>query len=142
MKTRVLFSLVSLSVVFIAFITFGPKKGFGSPTEDMMRQKLSDSQNVLKGLVLEDFALVLQSAERLGVISVSRSILPSETPYFVEQSAAFQKNVRNLIQAARNKDLKASTDAYVKSTLNCVECHKAIRGKKVAQLGAIGSIPR
>ncbi len=55
-----------------------------------------------------------------------------ENPDYADHSATFRKNVDALIRAARNKNLDGATLAYVRITMNCVDCHKFVRGKLVA----------
>ncbi|MBI3415814.1 MAG: hypothetical protein HY043_10950 [Verrucomicrobia bacterium] len=105
-----------------------------SPTKEFMRAKLGHSQSVLEGLALEDFNLVLNHARRLGAMSREMSWRAFDNPDYAQHSENFRRSVDALTKAATDHNLDGATLAYFKVTLSCVECHKYVRGKKVADL--------
>ena len=106
----------------------------GSPTKELMRKKLEHTQSILEGITLENFDLVAGHAARLGALSQEGAWRASDTPEYAEHSAMFRRNVEKLKKAAKERNLDAATLAYTKLTFNCVECHKYLRDRKVADL--------
>lgn len=99
-----------------------------------MRPKLANSQHILEGLSLEDFAMISENAKRLMRLSEAAEwqVLPS--PEYVRYSADFQRLANELVDAANQRDLDAATLTYVQLTINCVKCHKYVRdARRVAE---------
>ena len=44
----------------------------------------------------------------------------------------FRRQANALTKAAQEKNLDAATLAYVRLTMSCVDCHKFVRGKIIA----------
>ena len=103
-------------------------------SKDFMREKLALSQQVLEGLALEDFSLIVTKATKLSAMSRQADWRAYENPEYEQQSQIFRRHVETLAKAAREKDLDAATLAYVRMTMSCVDCHKFVRGKLSAQL--------
>jgi len=108
-------------------------------TKEFMRDKLELSQKVLEGLATEDYDLMIAKATRLSAMSQEAGWQVFENPEYADHSATFRKNVDALIRAAKKKNLDGATLAFVRITMNCVDCHKFVRGKLVASLPPTGS---
>ena len=102
--------------------------------KEFMRDKLELSQKVLEGLALEDFDLIVAKATRLSAMSKEADWRVFENPDYDQQSVLFRRQVNALTRAAKEKNLDAATLAYVRITMSCVDCHKLVRGKLVAEL--------
>ncbi len=100
--------------------------------KEFMRDKLELSQKLLEGLANEDYDLLIAKATRLSAMSQEAGWQVFENPEYAEHSLTFRKNVDALVRAAKNKNLDGATLAYVRMTMNCVDCHKFVRGKLVA----------
>lgn len=105
-----------------------------SPFKEQMRQKLDHSQSVLEGIALENFESIAAHAAKLRALSEQPGWNLFDTADYAEQSLLFKRNVDGLSKAARDHNLDAATLAYTKVTFSCVDCHKYIRGRKVASL--------
>lgn len=103
-------------------------------TKEFMRDKLELSQKILEGLANEDYDLMIAKGTRLSAMSQEAGWQVFENPEYADHSATFRKNVDALVRAARNKNLDGATLAFVRVTMNCVDCHKFVRGKLVASL--------
>lgn len=114
-------------------LTFGQNRK-SRATKEFMRDKLELSQKILEGLANEDYDLMIAKATRLSAMSQEAGWQAFENPDYAEHSATFRKNVDSLIRAAKKKNLDGATLAYVRMTMNCVDCHKFVRGKLVASL--------
>lgn len=97
-----------------------------------MRKKLELSQQVLEGLVTEDFTLIQRSAKLLTEISRKTGWDVIEAPAYEYLSAEFRRLTISLEQAAERKNLDGATLAYLRLTSNCLECHKFTRGFRLS----------
>ena len=97
-----------------------------------MRGKLQSSNQVLEGLVTEDFALILKGAGELKGISNAAKWRVSKDMMYRQYSTEFQRKVAELEQAATNKKLDAAVLAYTNVTMSCIECHRWVRATLIA----------
>ncbi len=100
--------------------------------KDFMRVKLRHSQKVLEGLVLEDFGEIVRNSQELSLLSLAATWQVFETPQYVEYSRKFRNATDALSDAAKKKDLDRATLAFNQVTTKCVECHKYVRGIRMA----------
>lgn len=100
--------------------------------KEFMRDKLELSQKVLEGVTTEDWDLVISKGTKLSAMTQEADWRVFENPDYDAQSRAFRQYVDSIVKAAKKKDLDAATLAYVRMTMSCVDCHKAVRGKLVA----------
>jgi cytochrome c556 len=105
----------------------------GRATKEFMRDKMQEAQKVLEGLALEDFGLIETKARHLSAMSQEAPWQVFENPDYAQHSASFRREADALARAAKNKNIDAATLAYMRLTMNCVDCHKFVRGKLVAQ---------
>jgi cytochrome c556 len=101
--------------------------------KEFMREKLDLSQKVLEGLAVENFDLIITKGSRLSAMSQEADWRVFENPDYDQQSRLFRREVEALVRAAKRKDLDGATLAYLRVTLGCVDCHKLVRGKLVAE---------
>ena len=99
-----------------------------------MRAKLKHSQAILESLVTEDFDGVTKGAQELSLLSLATQWQVLQTPEYVTRSNEFRREVDALSEAAKQKNLDGATLAFVKVTMNCVECHKFVRSTRQAKL--------
>ena len=95
-----------------------------------MRQKLEFSKNVLEGLSLEQFDLIEKNAKALKKLSEASEwevpTIPNATDY-VTLTSEFQRHADDLAKSAKQRNIDGATLAYLKLTMNCVQCHKYVR---------------
>ena len=97
---------------------------------EFMRLKLEHSQNVLEGVVLEDFDLIAKNAQAMALLTEDENWMVLQTPEYRTYSAEFKQIANRLTQAAKEKNLDGAALDYVQLTLNCVACHKHVREAK------------
>ena len=97
-----------------------------------MRGKLDASQQVLEGLVTEDFKLIELGGDRMRVMSLRAEWNVLKTPAYVQYSNEFQRAAQQLSRAAKEKKLDAAALFHLQLTLTCINCHKHVRGVKLA----------
>jgi hypothetical protein len=95
--------------------------------QTFMRMKLAWSQAALEGLTLERFDVVSQNAIRMRDMTRSNQWFTMKQPDYMALTTNYQKRVEALYMAAVDKNLEASTEAYLNVTRNCVECHRLVR---------------
>ena len=103
-----------------------------TPAKEFMREKLVHSQKVLEGIALEDYQVILIHSQKLSAMSQSADWRLFQNSEYLEHSATFRRFADNLTQAARERNLYQATVAYLGMTMSCVECHRFVRGRRVA----------
>jgi hypothetical protein len=99
---------------------------------NFMRKKLDHSQKLLEGIALEDFAAIARESQKLSLISREASWNVLETEDYVQHSTEFRRTADAITEAARKKNIDGAALAYVDMTMKCVNCHKYVRGVRVA----------
>lgn len=97
-----------------------------------MRAKLGASQNVLEGLVTEDYAQIRKGAKSMLVMSKAADFQVFPTATYSQYSGEFQRAVARLDQMAAKKQLDSAALSYMHITMTCVNCHKYVVKEKVA----------
>jgi hypothetical protein len=127
--------LIVLAVLCCAAFSWLAPGGMGQQRanlKDFMRVKLRHSQKVMEGLVLEDFDEIARNAQEMSLLSLAETWQVFETPEYVEYSRKFRNAADALTDAARDKNLDRATLAFNQVTTKCVECHKYVRGIRMA----------
>jgi hypothetical protein len=102
--------------------------------DPLMTAKLKESQTVLEGLALNDFAKVQKSAEELLRISKEAQFRKAlNTPRYDLHANSFQRAAETLIEKAKAKNIDGATLAYVDMTLSCVRCHQHAREEGIGR---------
>jgi len=130
MKTRAWRKLILMALMFsAAFVTVmvgqtlaerqDPKRA-----KEFMRQKLSYSQNIIEGLALENYELIITNGIKMFNMSQSTHWQVRSSSEYKKYSAAYSDRVAAMIDAAREKRIDAARDAYCKSLQGCYDCHR------------------
>ena len=130
MKQWIRIGILGLSLV-IVFAT-GSRAEPEDAMKEFMRAKLKHSQNVLEGLVLENYGEVAKNAQEMSLLSLAEQWQVFQTPEYLEYSRKFRNSADALNAMAKKKDLAGSTTAFNQLTQRCVECHKYVRGVRMA----------
>ncbi len=101
-------------------------------TGRVMRDKLTHSQKILEAIMTSDYAsLDWESAELVKATELPAwSVLKS--PEYLRQSAAFVRATQDLRDAAKARDLDAAAMDYMSLTLTCFQCHRHLKGARIA----------
>ncbi len=127
---------ISIGVLGVTAICLFVSGGHGEPRnelKDFMRAKLKHSQKVLEGLVLEDFNEIAKNAQEMSLLSLAATWQVLETPEYVDYSRKFRNAADTLSDMAKKQKLEGATTAYNLMTVKCVECHKYVRGVRMAE---------
>ncbi len=126
-------------LAFYGFAFFGLIMApFGQPkvpasTKEFMREKLQHSQKLLGALAMEDYFALGQISERLSAMTQKVDWQAFQNPDYMQFSASFRSQANALSKAAKEKNIDTATLAYVRMTMSCVDCHKFVRGRLVAE---------
>lgn len=85
-----------------------------------MRLKLAHSQQVLEGIVLEDFEMITKHASAMPVLLEDEKWMVFQTPEYRTHSNVFNEVCRDLKKAAERRNIDAATLAYMEMTMSCV----------------------
>jgi hypothetical protein len=95
--------------------------------QKFMRGKLALSQGILEGLVVEDFERIEKNSAGLMLMSAAAQWQVSNDPIYKQHSNEFQRTVKQLQKAAKEKNLDGASLGFVQLTMNCIECHRFTR---------------
>ncbi len=99
---------------------------------ELMRLKLGYAQDVLRALVLEDYTGLDRAAQQLGGLTKAAAWGVLKTPEYARYSNEFLRAAEGLSAAARARKLEAAAGEYGTLTQGCVNCHRYIRGTRLA----------
>lgn len=133
MKTKWMLTGAVLLIAAAGISTVLAQAKRGRATKEFMRDKMELAQKVLEGLALEDFDLIAAKAQRLSSMSQEAPWQVFENPDYAQHSVTFRRQADAMVRAAKDKNIDGATLAYVRLTMSCVDCHKFVRGKLVAQ---------
>ncbi|MCA8996715.1 MAG: hypothetical protein KDA80_07015 [Planctomycetaceae bacterium] len=139
--------LASFSVLVVdSAMAQDPEKGSEKPPEildddgrpvmtlrDFMRVKLKASNQILEGLAVEDMELVQSGAQTLSRMSVAEKWRMYNDAMYRQFSSEFQRNTKELQEAAKEGQLDAAALKWVATTMSCIECHRYVRHHLVVE---------
>jgi hypothetical protein len=106
---------------------------------EFMRAKLRHSQQIVEGLALENFEQIVKNAQQLSRMSHATNWQAFQTEDYVMHSGEFRRAVESLRAQANKKNLEGAVLAYLDVTMKCVNCHKYMRGVRMAKHSPSGS---
>ena len=89
-----------------------------------MRQKLGYSQLVLEGLTLEKYDLIIANGQKMWNMARENLWQQLMTEEYKQDSQRYRDNVFAMIEAAREKKIEESRNAFGKTLQSCYDCHK------------------
>jgi len=94
--------------------------------EKFMREKLTSSQLVLEGLMVEDYNKMQKGAQKMIEMSNATEWQVTEGPIFARQSEEFRSAARQVIKFAKEKNIDGASLSYLHLTMTCIACHKKV----------------
>jgi cytochrome c556 len=136
MKHPILAAVVTVPVLAAALWLGGHSTASSADpnTATIMREKLVYSQEILRGITVEDFEAIQVNAQKLSRLSHATGWYSRQTPEYELFTAELRRHTDGLAKAAKARNVDAATLSYMQLTMNCVACHKYIRGAKTASL--------
>ena len=99
---------------------------------ELMQQKLDHAQQLLTAVVLGNHVNVERYANELVLISEASTWSPLQTPEYLHYASDFRESANSLMEEAGARNLDGVSLAYMEMTLTCVQCHKHVRGSRLA----------
>ena len=99
-----------------------------------MAQKLKHSQDLIAALAVEDFDRIADNARSLRKLDLETLWKVSPNLNYVKYSAELAVIADELARCAKDRDLNGATLAYVRMTINCVDCHKFVRDNRILDI--------
>jgi hypothetical protein len=127
MLTERLRSTPVLAVLLVLALPLHAQDEPAQKSSIWMRQKVQASQAIFTGLANADFQTIGQNATAMSAIEQLEKWLRADSPAYRTQLRLFEFADRELIRAAREKNLDAATLAFNQLTISCVNCHKIVR---------------
>ena len=123
-------------VALLAIALFFASEKAGAQRSDfehnpLMQRKLSEAQNILGALVLENFKQIESSAGELVLISQEDQWTRRPSERYRNLALEFRWGAEKLKIEAEAKNLDGTTLAYMQVIMSCVECHKVVRGSEL-----------
>ena len=128
-RTRGVLSFVLLTT-FVVVLAAARGEQKTTSRAEFMRMKLEFSKQVLEGITLENFDTISKNAKTLRRLSEAAEwevpTIPNAGEYIVF-TTEFQRLTDELAKKAKEKNMDGATLAYLRLTMNCVNCHKYVR---------------
>lgn len=96
----------------------------------LMRIKTMHAQKLIEALTLEDFAAMAKHAQQMKTLSQEASWQVFQGDEYEEYSVAFRRATDSLAREANRHNQDGAVLAYFQLTMNCVSCHKYVRGRQ------------
>ena len=97
-----------------------------------MRKKLEASAEILEGLTAEDSKLIIKGARALVEMSHAEKWKVRNDVMYRQFSGEFQRSAQSLLEAAEKENYDAAALKWIDTTMKCLECHKFVRGMRLA----------
>ncbi|TWU47465.1 hypothetical protein Poly51_52650 [Rubripirellula tenax] len=108
---------------------------------DLMKAKLSSSQNVLEGLCRNDFDLIGRGAREMKRISHAAEWPRHRDPVYEHFSTEFRRQCNLLEDFAQRRNREAVSFTYLHTTTICISCHDYVRdSRRVADMKPRGDV--
>jgi hypothetical protein len=102
-------------------------------TGRVMREKLMHSQRILEAILTSNFDLLERESTALSKATEAPGWFVLEGPEYQRQSAAFLRATRDLVEAAKERDLDAAVNHYTTLTMTCYQCHRYMKNARIAR---------
>ena len=98
----------------------------------VMREKLDHSKAILGAVVTSDWNTLDRESRALVLAVRDPAWTALIAPEYLKQSDAFQTALQQLIEASARKDLDQAAKAEVSLTMSCVDCHRYVTRRRIA----------
>ena len=123
---------VRFSIVAVLLMVSGSMAPAQTPALGrVMREKLTHSQKILEAIMTSDFAGLESHSAALTRATQSPAWSVLNSPEYLKQSSTFLGAVRDLVEAAKQRDLDAAAEHYVTLTRTCFQCHRYIKNARI-----------
>jgi len=99
----------------------------------IMRDKLAYAQRTFEAVVTSDWVSLETNSRELERLTTDPRWMVLKYPEYARHSASFVEAVRDLHEAAAQRDLEKTPQAYVGVALKCVDCHRYLARQRIAR---------
>lgn len=99
----------------------------------IMREKLEHAQKILEAVVTSDWVGLETHSRALERLTDDPRWAVLKFPEYARHSTAFVRALQDLRQAAVQRDLDKTPQAYIAVLLRCVECHRYVARARIAR---------
>lgn len=132
-------TLLSLVVICLVSIQTGWTEE--KSKQDLMHDKLVLAQQMFAALAMEDYASMEQHATKLGELTHDAAWLVHRTPEYRRESVEFEQSAYLLVEAAKEKNLSATTLGFLNVNMSCASCHRYLRDAHQVKIKSIRELP-
>jgi hypothetical protein len=108
-------------------------QGQTAATGQAMRAKLTHSQKILEAILTSNYNSLERESGALVRITESPAWTVLNSPEYRRQSDAFLAVTRNLVDAAKQRDLDAAATHFSSLTMTCYQCHRYMKNARIAR---------
>ena len=105
----------------------------GPGLDRVMRKKLAISQKILEAVVTSRWIPLEAQSKELEALTNDPGWMVLKAPEYAQESATFRQAVRTLREAAVQRDLEATPQAYAAMTMSCIHCHRYLARNRLAR---------
>ena len=102
----------------------------------VMREKLEHAQKILEAVVTSDWVALESHSRELERLTHHPAWNVLNAPEYARYSRAFKQAIDALHEAAAQRDLEKTPQAYVSVTLRCVDCHRYLARARITKTRA------
>jgi hypothetical protein len=102
-------------------------------TDQVMRQKLTQSERLLAALVTANWAALDRHGRALQDLTTKPGWDVMRLPEFHNYATAFQRSAGSVVEAAGRRDQREALAAYNGLVASCVECHRYVARSRIAR---------
>ena len=95
----------------------------------LMDAKLSNCEQLLRGLVTEDFESISKASRKLKKIAEAAHWPTSIDEVYQHHSFEFRRQCDKLIKSSENQDIQTAHFNFLRLTTSCVDCHTHVRSR-------------
>ncbi len=107
--------------------------GQTAATGRVMREKLMHSQRILEAILISNFDLLERESTALSKATEAPGWFVLEGPEYRKQSTSFLRATRDLVEAAKGRDLDAAATHYTTLITSCYQCHRYMKNARIAR---------
>ncbi len=133
--------LKKILLISLAIITVTPILSWAKENQitfkDVMQDLLTDTQQITKGIILEDFQLIEQAANKIANhpkpdLAIRMKVvktLGNEMGKFKAKDTVVHNSAVNILSAAKANDMNTITKEYQQLVNGCLACHAGFKEK-------------
>jgi hypothetical protein len=133
-------TLLSLIVLCLFAVQTGWTKE--KSMQDLMHDKLALAQQMFVSLAKEDYAAMEKQAIKLGELTHEAAWLAHSTPEYQRESVEFERSTYMLAEAAKEKNLGATTLGFLNVNMSCASCHQYLRDAHDVEIKNVRELPQ